>query len=206
MEASPLDKSDNETLESIAPKSNFSERVVRLQLGVDWETGEAGSGGGLKPGDRMDASILQVVGRDQGEADFKDPSNLSFKDILQTATRAHAAHLTRLLTQPLLGSPRIALFPLNLPSMDERDSEDKPLCLRIPLPTRQKSSALTVAISSLTGLIEVEDEGATDIRVGRAKITSSNVNENRSRLLEDLGRLITAVSTELTTLCRTDKR
>ena len=38
-----------------------SERVLPLCLDVKWEIGEAGAGGGLKTGDKMDASSLQVV-------------------------------------------------------------------------------------------------------------------------------------------------
>jgi len=115
--------------------------------------------------------------------------------MLQIATTTHAAHLTRLHTSPLLASPRIALFPLNLPSIIERDSTVTPLSLQIPLPSRQKSSALVVSVSALTGLIEIEDEGATESRMGRARLASAAVNDQKANLLNDLGRLITAVRT-----------
>mgnify|MGYP006876481651 CR=1 FL=1 len=38
-----------------------SERILKLELGIRWEVGEAGAGGGLKAGDSMDSSILQIV-------------------------------------------------------------------------------------------------------------------------------------------------
>lgn len=41
--------------------SEPSERVVKLQLGVKWEVGEGGVGGGLKVGDAMDTSSLELV-------------------------------------------------------------------------------------------------------------------------------------------------
>jgi hypothetical protein len=125
---------------------------------------------------------------------FQDPTGLSFGDMLRTATRAHAAHLTRSHATPLLASPRITLFPLKLPTITERDAEYTPLSLRIPLPSRQKASALVVSVSALTGMIEIEDQGSTDARAGRARIASNSVNDNVARLLDDLGRLITAVS------------
>lgn len=37
------------------------DRTVRLELGIKWEVGEAGAGGGLKGGEAMDASGLKIV-------------------------------------------------------------------------------------------------------------------------------------------------
>jgi hypothetical protein len=40
-----------------------SDRIVKLQLGVKWEVGEGGVGGGLKFGDAMDTGSLGIVCR-----------------------------------------------------------------------------------------------------------------------------------------------
>lgn len=42
--------------------------------------------------------------------------------------------------------------------------------------------------------MEIEDEGATDARAGRARMASTGINDTKARLVDDLGRLITAVS------------
>lgn len=39
------------------------ERVVKLELAVRWEIGEAGVGAGLKAGDSMDSSLLRLVSK-----------------------------------------------------------------------------------------------------------------------------------------------
>jgi mediator of RNA polymerase II transcription subunit 14 len=116
--------------------------------------------------------------------------------ILTTATRTHAAHLTRLISTPLLSSARLAVLPLTPPYLDESsaDNDEVPLALRIPLPSKQRPTALVVGISALTGLINIEDEGATEARTARALMACAAINDQRSRLQDDLGRLIVAVS------------
>lgn len=114
---------------------------------------------------------------------------MSLEDLLVTATRTHASHLTRIQVAPLISAPRIALFALNPPSLAESASDSsRPLALRIPLP----SHYLDVGISARTGLIEIEDNGSEDRRA-RAKLATVAINEQKSRLLDDVGRLITAV-------------
>lgn len=124
----------------------------------------------------------------------QESGRLDFASILYTATRTHAAHLTRFFTTPLLSSPRLALFPLNLPSVVERDEDTTPVSFRIPLPSRQKQSALVVSVSSMTGLVEIEDESANESRASRARLASVEANKPPGRLLDSLVRLITAVS------------
>ena len=41
--------------------SEPSERIINLTLSVKWEVGEGGVGGGLKVGDAMDPSALDIV-------------------------------------------------------------------------------------------------------------------------------------------------
>jgi mediator of RNA polymerase II transcription subunit 14 len=38
------------------------DRVLRLEIGMKWEVGEAGVGGGLKANEAMDLSPLKLVG------------------------------------------------------------------------------------------------------------------------------------------------
>ncbi len=121
---------------------------------------------------------------------LQDPNNQNFEDLLATATRTHASYLTRTQTAPLLNARRIALFALNIPTLVESDlASDLPLALHIPLPSHH----LAVGISSRTGLVEIEDDGSQD-RGARAKLAMTAVNERKSRLLDDVGRLMTAVS------------
>ena len=47
----------------------------------------------------------------------------------------------------------------------------------------------------MTGLIDIEDESGIESRVGRTKLACQGINEQKGRLVEDLNRLITAVST-----------
>ena len=109
--------------------------------------------------------------------------------MLDTATRNHAAYLTRIQTAPLSGAPRIALFDLNPPTLIETNIPTRPLGLRIPLPSHR----LLVAVSSITGLIEIEDDGSSE-RAERARLATAAVNEQKTRLVDEVGRLMTAVS------------
>jgi len=109
--------------------------------------------------------------------------------MLVTATNAHASHSTRARTASLVGAPRVALFAFNPPNLVEADTiSTRTLALRIPLPSHH----LLVGVSSLTGLIEIEDDGSPE-RAARAKLATTAVNEQKSRLVDDVGKLITAV-------------
>ncbi|KAI9633134.1 mediator complex subunit MED14-domain-containing protein [Dioszegia hungarica] len=174
-----------------------AERLLRMRLGVKWELGEIGEapGGatadGWKVGNELNSAGLEI-----------DPSQLSIADILTEATREHAVHLTRSHCAPLLTSARIGIFPNNPPTLVDTHAETstRPLSMRVPLPGRQRSTAILVGISALTGLIEIEDEGAVPIgmedRGKRAKMACGSVNEGKTRLGDDIGRLITAIITE----------
>ncbi|KAK8844610.1 hypothetical protein IAR55_006457 [Kwoniella newhampshirensis] len=166
-----------------------SERVLNLDLGVNWEIGEVGVGGGLKLGDVMDQGLLRV-----------DPDSLSLEDILSTSTKAHAAHLTRVHTAALLSSPRFVQTLLNQPDLRESDDPMSylPLTLQIPLPSRHRLSSLLIGVSSQNGSIEIEDDGAVGnaARAARVKVVMASVNEGKSRLVDDVGRLTIAVITE----------
>jgi mediator of RNA polymerase II transcription subunit 14 len=129
----------------------------------------------------------------------KDPNGLSIDDMITTSTRIHAAHLTRSLAAPLLASPRIAIFPSSPPSLVESDSSARPVTLQVPLPSRTKSVSLLVGVSARAGLIEIEDEGAregaaSEERRMRVRMTMASVNEGRTRIADDVGRLMIAVS------------
>ena len=199
----------------IAPRYHFrwrgSERAAR-EPRVERAMGRRRSGsrrwieGGGRDGQLATAfggfsSLHTVYGEIDGIS--QDPSNLSLEDLLATATGGHAAHLTRVNTASLLVAPRIVLYPLNPPKLVESDFEStRPLALRIPLPSVQHDAHLVVAVSSLTGLIEIDDEGATTERRTRATLASTAVNEqNKSRLLEEVGKLITSVG-----ICRSSRR
>ncbi|RSH89438.1 mediator complex subunit [Saitozyma podzolica] len=164
-----------------------SERELRLGLNVKWEIGEAGAGGGLKAGEVMDSTALRL-----------DPNGLSIDDMITASTRIHAAHLTRSLAAPLLASPRIAIFPSSPPSLVESDSSARPVTLQVPLPSRTKSVSLLVGVSARAGLIEIEDEGAregaaSEERRMRVRMTMASVNEGRTRIADDVGRLMIAI-------------
>ncbi|WWD22838.1 hypothetical protein CI109_107332 [Kwoniella shandongensis] len=166
-----------------------SERVLNLNLGVKWEIGEIGVGGGLKVGDLMDGSFVKI-----------DPNSLSIEDLLSTATRAHAAHLTRTHTASLLASPRVIQTLLNQPTLRESDdlTLSLPLTLQIPLPSRNRLWSLHIGVSSHNGSIEIEDDGAigNEARANRVKLATTSVNEGKSRLVDDVGRLTIAIITE----------
>lgn len=156
----------------------------------------------------------------------QNSNELSIADILTTATGNHASHLTQHHCNPLLNIPRLRIFPTDPPTLVPSLSESvtRPLSLRVPLPSGQKSTSLLVGISSLTGLVEIEDEGAMasfegpvqgipvaglvggitgigslgkgmEDRGKRAKMASGSVNDGKTKLGDDIGRLITAVST-----------
>ncbi|ORY27374.1 hypothetical protein BCR39DRAFT_589263 [Naematelia encephala] len=187
----PLSDRGSLTAEISADGRISSERILRLGIVVKWEVGEAGVGGGLKTGDALDSSELKI-----------DSNALSIENILNLASRTHASLLTRHHTAALLAAPRIALFPADPPQLVETDNTTRPLALRIPLPSRQRQAHLLIGVSSLTGLIEIEDSGSTDSsatspedRGGRAKLATVSANE-RGRLMEDVGRLLVAVITE----------
>jgi mediator of RNA polymerase II transcription subunit 14 len=183
-----------------------AERVLRLGLGVKWEIGEAGGGGGLKAGDVMNSTSLHIVSHPLSpvclglELIIQDPNGLNIEDIVITATRTHAVHLTQTLAAPLLASSRIALLPKSPPSLVGSESIDRPISLHMPLPSRTKSASLVVGISARTGLVEMEDEGAkegvgSEERRVRVRMVLAGVNEGRTRIMEEIGRLMVAVST-----------
>ncbi|BEI89208.1 uncharacterized protein CcaverHIS019_0205700 [Cutaneotrichosporon cavernicola] len=166
------------------------DRTVRFELGIKWEVGEAGAGGGLRAGEAMDASGLRI-----------DPSSLSMKGIVTTATRAHAAHLSRVNTALLLTNERLILDPHNPPRMEESESSStRPVCLIVPLPSRGQ---LSVSVSSISGLLEIEDSIARDNgqvmennRTLRAKLATNSSNEQKTRLADDVYRLVSAIIVE----------
>jgi mediator of RNA polymerase II transcription subunit 14 len=131
-------------------------------------------------------------------------ADLDIESILSLATRAHAALLTRQQTAAALTASRSLISGQAPPTLVENTdaSSTRPLALHIPLPSKQRTANLIVSVSSLTGLLEVEDDGAkylveqngTDDRAQRARMTTSSVNEGRTRLLDDVGRLMAAVS------------
>lgn len=124
------------------------------------------------------------------------------KDLLQTATRAHASFLARSTFSPLLSNPRLALDPLNLPKLIESDSTSRPVQLIIPLPPAQGDAHFTVSVSATTGLIEIEDsmkdsgQVLENKRLLQTKLATASVNDQKTRLADDLHRLLTAVILE----------
>ena len=162
-----------------------NERILALSLSAQWEVGEAGAGGALKAGDRVDVSHIHL-----------DPANLSLENLLNPVIQFHASHLLRLQVASL-NSTRIALFPLNPPSLVSLPAEpiggEGELSYRIPLPSKHKPVALRITISRYTGLLEISDDAGTEARALRARMATSSVNEGKSRLQDDLVRLIQAV-------------
>lgn len=132
----------------------------------------------------------------------QDPTSLSMKDILGTVTKAHASFLARSTFSPLLANPRLALDPLNLPRLVESDSASRPVQLIIPLPPAQGDAHFTVSVSATTGLIEIEDsmkdsgQVLENKRLLQTKLATASVNDQKTRLADDLHRLITAVILE----------
>lgn len=125
---------------------------------------------------------------------------MSMKGIVSMATRAHAAHLARATTTALLTNERLVLDPLNPPRMVESDSSTRPVSLIVPLPSRGQ---LSIAVSSISGLLEIEDSIARDSgqvmennRTLRAKLATSSVNEQKTRLADDVYRLVSAIIVE----------
>jgi mediator of RNA polymerase II transcription subunit 14 len=134
----------------------------------------------------------------------QDPSNIGIEDILVAATRIHAAHLTKAKTAALLTASRLSLFPLNPPALQSSsDLSRPPLALHIPLPSRHRASDLVINVSSKTGLVDISDTGANAKfgnlegnetgRAGRVRLACASVNEGKTRLPDDIGRLIIAV-------------
>ncbi|KAL0240364.1 hypothetical protein I308_106615 [Cryptococcus tetragattii IND107] len=165
-----------------------SERVLKLELGVKWVVDEAGVGGGLKVGDVMDNSVLHL-----------DPDALSAEDLLHVCTRTHASHLTRSHGTSLLTSPRFLNASSVQPSLEEStDPSTRPLTLRVPLPSRYAVSHLLIGVSPFSGLLEVEDEGAkgNDARAERVAMSMKSVNEGKTKLVDDITRLTTAIVVE----------
>ncbi|OCF71301.1 hypothetical protein I204_07928 [Kwoniella mangroviensis CBS 8886] len=166
-----------------------NERILRLQLGVKWEVGELGVGGGLKLGDVMDATALNV-----------DPASLDMENLLMSSARAHAAHLTRVQASSLISSPKFILSLLNSPSLQESEDQtsSRPLTLRIPLPSRQRISSLLIGVSAYNGYIEIEDDGSIgdEARANRVELATKSINDGKTRLVDDIGRLTVAVVME----------
>ncbi|EKD02252.1 hypothetical protein A1Q2_03399 [Trichosporon asahii var. asahii CBS 8904] len=168
-----------------------ADRPVGLELSVKWTVGDAGTGGGLKAGNQMDGSLLRI-----------DSVGLSMKEILGTATRAHASFIARSTFSPLLANPRLALDPLNLPKLIESESAARPVQFIIPLPPAQGAAHFTVSVSATTGLIEIEDsmkdsgQVLENKRLLQTKLATASVNDQKTRLADDLHRLITAVILE----------
>ncbi|KIR26085.1 hypothetical protein I309_05036 [Cryptococcus deuterogattii LA55] len=147
-----------------------SERVLKLELGVKWVVDEAG-----------------------------DPDALSAEDLLHVCTRTHASHLTRSHGTSLLTSPRFLNASSVQPSLQEStDPSARPLTLRVPLPSRYAVSHLLIGVSPFSGLLEVEDEGAkgNDARAERATMSMKSVNEGKTKLVDDITRLTTAIVVE----------
>ncbi|KIR37685.1 hypothetical protein I307_06071 [Cryptococcus deuterogattii 99/473] len=147
-----------------------SERVLKLKLGVKWVVDEAG-----------------------------DPDALSAEDLLHVCTRTHASHLTRSHGTSLLTSPRFLNASSVQPSLQEStDPSARPLTLRVPLPSRYAVSHLLIGVSPFSGLLEVEDEGAkgNDARAERATMSMKSVNEGKTKLVDDITRLTTAIVVE----------
>ncbi|WVF66324.1 hypothetical protein IAT40_001064 [Kwoniella sp. CBS 6097] len=177
-------------LESIsAGGSVANERILRLRLSVKWEIGEIGVGGGLKVGDVMDGGLLRI-----------DSGAISLEDVLLMSTRAHAAHLTRAHTSTLLSSPRFIQTLLNQPTLQEAEdsSSTLPLTLHIPLPSHQRVTTLTVGVSSLNGLLEIEDDGSSgnEARATQVRTAAASVNSGKTRLVDEIGRLTIAIIME----------
>lgn len=59
--AAPMNEAERVFREVAACGVEPVDRTVRLELGIKWEVGEAGAGGGLKAGEVMDASSLRIV-------------------------------------------------------------------------------------------------------------------------------------------------
>ncbi|KAL1409660.1 mediator complex subunit [Vanrija albida] len=190
--STPISEADKILRETAACGVQPTERAVNLEIRVQWEVGEAGVGGSLTAGEAMDPSILSI-----------NPGNLSMKEILTTATRSHARHLSEATITPLLGVHRLTLNPQNPPRIVESDSPTRPLALVVPLSEQHGNAHFTVAVSATTGLIEIEDTSTKDNgqvlennRSLRAKLATASVNDQKTRLADDLHRLLSAVIME----------
>jgi mediator of RNA polymerase II transcription subunit 14 len=164
-----------------------SERLLRLELKVKWEIGEAGAGGGWKAGEIRDEASLRL-----------DPTSLSIDDILSPATRDHAAHLTRHYAAPLIANRN----PLIEPTLTTTGS--RPLVIHVPVPCQKRKVGLNVSVSPTTGLLEIEDEGAKfsvvtggEERGSRTRQATLVVNSSPAHLGDALKKLVIAVSSLL---------
>nr|XP_018266491.1 uncharacterized protein I303_00466 [Kwoniella dejecticola CBS 10117]OBR88649.1 hypothetical protein I303_00466 [Kwoniella dejecticola CBS 10117] len=166
-----------------------SERVLSLRLGLRWEVGELGAGGGLRVGDVMDGGVLQI-----------DPASLDMETLILTSARAHAAHLTRVQASSLVSSPKFILSLLNQPTLQETEDPDSscPLTLRIPLPSRLNVSSLLIGVSAYSGYVEIEDDGSigNEARANRVELATKSINDGKTRLVDDIGRLTVAIVME----------
>ena len=116
--------------------------------------------------------------------------------MVDTATRSHASLRTRDIIAPVLTSTRFAnAIPPVAVEDDEQGRSARPTSLHVPIPTQTRSE-IRIGVSAITGLLELEDTGAkpgTD-RADRAQTIAKAFNDGRTRLVEDISRLLTAVS------------
>lgn len=80
------------------------------------------------------------------------------------------------------------------------ETSTRPVSLIVPLPSRGQ---LSIAVSSISGLLEIEDSIARDSgqvmdnnRTLRARLTTNSVNEQKTRLADDVSRLVSAIIVE----------
>jgi mediator of RNA polymerase II transcription subunit 14 len=187
-EADKTKTGEDELRQAISECDNVpSERVIPLGLKVKWEIGEAGVGGGWKAGDSKDTSAINI-----------DQAAISVEDILLPITRDHAAHLTRHHATPLINN-RTPLIEPELVTTDTR-----PLVVRIPIPSQKRDIALKVSVSPITGILDIEDEGAKfsassggDERAIRTRQATHGVNTGTAQLGDALRRLVIAVRMHL---------
>jgi len=173
-------------LDEIESGNEEAERTSQLRLVLQWEIGEGGSGVDLKAGSLMDTSSLRL-----------DPENLSVEAIVDTASRIHAVYSTNAIASTILSAPRFNLLPGSPSTLETTGDTARPLMLIIPLPSKPIST-LNLWVSPLTGLVEIEDSGldesSTDDRAGRLKLATAGINDGRSKVTDDLTKLIVAVS------------
>ncbi|EIW73135.1 hypothetical protein TREMEDRAFT_37169 [Tremella mesenterica DSM 1558] len=166
---------------------NAKERVLNLRLSIKWEIGEAGTGGPLRLGDRMNTSSI-----------IPDPANLDVEDIIGEITRRHASAKSRHIVTPILAIPRVAsLTPPPVIHENPDTTSARPLVLQVPIPSQQRHS-ISIGVSSITGMVEVQDSGAKrgDARSARVNEVTVGANNGKGKLGPDLIRLIIALAIE----------